>query len=72
LQAKTKRQRKASCKYRLDKFEKYQVVSRLAVVIKQHFPLLFEQFAALADNRTRPRYSVKELIVSGVLIFLFK
>jgi hypothetical protein len=44
----------------------------LAVVIKQHFPILFEQFAALPDNRSRPQYQVKELIVSGVLMFLFK
>ena len=45
----------------------------LAVVIKQRFPDLFERFENLPDiGRKRPQYSVKELIVSALLMFLFK
>ena len=44
----------------------------MAVVTKRHFPVLFEQFASLPDNRKRPQYEVKELVVSGILMFLFK
>lgn len=48
------------------------MVSLLAVIIARRFPDFYRKIAMLPDYRKRPRYSVKELIVSGLLIFLFK
>jgi len=56
----------------LQKFEKYQLVCRLAVTIKRHFPDFYQQISELPDYRKRPEYKVRELIVSGLLVFLFK
>ncbi len=56
----------------MQKFEKYQLISRLAIVINHHFPDLYRQLSALGDYRKHPHYQVKELIVSGLLMFLFK
>jgi hypothetical protein len=56
----------------LQKYEKYQLVSRLAYIINHHFPDLYHQILELGDYRKRPYYQVKELIVSGLLMFLFK
>ena len=69
---KTVNQRKASCKHRLNRFEKYKLVNQLAVVIKRRFPDLLHEFSQMPDYRERPVYEVKELIVSGLLMFLFK
>ena len=64
--------RKLSCKYKLQKFEKYQLVCRLAVTINRHFPDFYRQISCLPDYRKYPEYEVKELIVSGMLLFLFR
>jgi hypothetical protein len=56
----------------LQKFEKYQLVCRLAVTINRHFPDLYRRISELPDYRKRPEYEVIELIVSGLLVFLFK
>jgi len=66
------RGRKSSCKYKLEKFEKYQLVCRLAVTIKRHFLDFYSHITELPDSRKRPLYEVQELIVSGLLMFLFK
>ena len=66
------RRRKSSCKYKLEKFEKYQLVCQLAVTIKRHFPDFYSHITELPDYRKRPFYEVQELIVSGLLMFLFK
>ncbi len=71
-QSKKKRKRKSSCKYRLKKHEKYQLICTIFVVIKRQFPDLFLQISKLPDYRKRPQYEVKELIFSGLLMFLFK
>lgn len=56
----------------MDKFQKYQLVSKLAVVINHYFPDFYQKISQLPDYRKRPQYSVKELIVSGLLMFLFQ
>lgn len=56
----------------MQKFEKYQLVCRLAVSIKHHFPDFYRQISELPDYRKRPKYEARELIVSGLLVFLFK
>jgi hypothetical protein len=47
-------------------------VCRLAVTINRHFPDFYRQISELPDYRKRPEYKVRELIVSGMLVFLFK
>lgn len=69
---KTVNQRKSSCRHRLNHFEKYRLVNQLAVVINRRFPGLLDDFSQMPDYRKRPQYEVKELIVSGLLMFLFK
>ncbi len=44
----------------------------MSVVIRHHFPDFYEQLYQLPDYRKRPRYEVKELIISGLLMFLFR
>jgi len=55
-----------------ERFQKYLLISLLAVVINRHLPDFYQQISELPDNRKRPKYAVKELIVSGLLMFLFK
>lgn len=66
------KQRKASCKYRLQKHDKYLLISQLGVVLNRHFPDLYREISEFPDYRKRPQYEVLELIVSGLLMFLFK
>jgi len=68
----TNAQRRAQVRYKLSKFEHYKLVSLLAGVINRYFPHLLESFSQLPDNRKRPRYKVKELLVSGLLMFIFQ
>ena len=56
----------------MQKFEKYRLISTLAVVINHHFPDFYRQISQLPDYRKRPQYEVKELIISGLLLFLFR
>ncbi|MCA1759735.1 MAG: hypothetical protein LC658_08180, partial [Bacteroidales bacterium] len=56
----------------MQKFEKYQLVCQLAVTINRHFPDFYRRISELPDYRKRPEYKVRELIVSGLLVFLFK
>jgi hypothetical protein len=44
----------------------------IAVVIQRHFPDFYQKLSGLPDYRSRPRYQVRELIVSGLLMFLFR
>ncbi len=44
----------------------------MSLVINRRFPDFYEQLSLLPDNRKRPQYEVKELIVSGLLMFLFR
>lgn len=56
----------------MQKHEKYQLVCQLALTVNRHFPDFYHQLSELPEYRTRPQYDVKELIVSGLLMFLFK
>ena len=44
----------------------------LSVVINRHFPELYDDLSSLPDYRSRPQYQVRELVVSGLLMFLFR
>ena len=69
---KFKQKRKARNEYRLRRFEIYHFVSQMSVVIRHHFPDFYKQLSQLPDYRKRPQYQVRELIVSGLLLFLFR
>ena len=71
-QGKKAQSRKSSCKHRLKKFEKYRLTCQLSVTINRHFPDFYRQISRLPDYRKRSKYEVRELIVSGLLLFLFK
>lgn len=55
----------------MQKFQKYQLFSKLAVVINHYFPNFYQQISQLPDYCKRPHYKVKELIISGLLLLLF-
>jgi len=44
----------------------------LSVVISRHFPELYRELSELPDYRSRPHYQVQELIMSGLIMFLFR
>ena len=54
------------------RYEKRQMMLNLWVVINRHYPGLYRQLAELPDYRSRPRYQVRELIMSGLFMFLFR
>ena len=56
----------------MQRHEKYQLVSRLAVTVRHHFPDFYQQISELPDYRSRPQYEVKELVISGLLVFMFR
>jgi len=41
-------------------------------VLHCHFPTLSQQISQLADSRSRKEYRIEELVLGGVLLFLFK
>ena len=56
----------------MQRHEKYQLVSQLAVTVRHHFPDFYQQISELPDYRSRPQYEVKELVISGLLVFMFR
>jgi len=63
---------KLSCRFRLSKQSKYHLVSGFGLVINRRFPELFDLISKLPEFRKRPVYQVNDLIISGLLMFLFK
>lgn len=56
----------------MSKYQKTRLVSLLKITINRKFPEFFNDISILPDFRKRPKYEVKELIFSGLLIFLFR
>jgi len=48
------------------------ITYRIKKVISTKFPQLFDQIEALPDNRKRKEYSIVEIIMSGVFLFILK
>jgi hypothetical protein len=44
----------------------------MMVVIKRQFPDFYKELSVLPDYRSRPHYEVRELVMSGLLMFLFR
>ena len=45
---------------------------RLRKTIDHHFPDLYEKIGAIPECRTQPQYTLLELIMAGIAMFLFK
>ena len=52
--------------------EARNLLFRLQKTIDHHFPDLYERIEAIPDCRHRADYSLLELIMAGVAMFLFK
>ncbi len=69
-QRKQQRQRKA--RQNRERQEKRNLMFRLKKTIDHHFPDLYEKIEAIPECRKRADYSLLELIMAGVAMFLFK
>ena len=69
---KRKKCSKSRCSFRLSKDLKYQLVSSFGLVINRKFPELHNKISELTEFRKRPVYQINDLIISGLLMFLFK
>jgi hypothetical protein len=48
------------------------MVSNFGLVINRKFPELYDKISELSEFRKRPTYQIDDLIISGLLMFLFK
>jgi len=69
-QRKQQRQRKA--RQHRERQEKRNLMFRLKKTIDHHFPDLYEKIDAIPECRKRADYSLLELIMAGIAMFLFK
>ncbi len=42
------------------------------MTFRKKFSEFWQKLSDLPDSRKRPQYSVKELVISGILLFLYK
>jgi hypothetical protein len=64
--------RKRKARQNRERQEKRNLMFRLHVTIDHHFPDLYEKIAAIPECRKQPHYSMLELILAGIAMFLFK
>jgi len=66
------RKKQRACKKRRNRQrqEGRNLMFRLQKTIDHHFPDLYEQIEAIPECRKRPEYSLLELIMAGVVMFL--
>lgn len=69
---KRKKRCKSSYSFRLSSYSKHHFLSSFGLVINRRFPELHNKISQLPEFRKRPRYQINDLIVSGLLMFLFK
>jgi hypothetical protein len=67
-----KKQRERKKRLNRQRQEDRNLMFRLKKTIDHHFPDLYEQIEALPECRKRADYSLLELIMAGVAMFLFK
>ena len=48
------------------------ILYQVKKVLHCHFPTLWQQVSQLADSRFRREYRIEELVLGGVMLFLFK
>ncbi len=75
-QKKRARQRQAyrtrKARQNRERQEKRNLMFRLQQTIDHHFPDLYEKIEAIPECRKQPHYTMLELIVAGIAMFLFK
>ncbi len=52
--------------------EVFKLILQSKVVIQKHFPRLLESLSEMPDERKHPQYTVEELLMGAISIFLFK
>jgi len=67
-----KQQRKRKARHNRERQEKRNLMFRLQKTIDHHFPTLYEKIEAIPECRKQPQYTLLELIMAGVAMFLFK
>lgn len=67
-----KRQQQRKTRQNRERQEKRNLMFRLQKTIDHHFPNLYEKIEAIPECRTRPHYTLLELIMAGAAMFLFK
>ncbi len=67
-----KRQRARKKRHNRQRQEARNLMFRLQKTLDHHFPDLYEKIEAIPDCRKRMDYSLLELIMAGVAMFLFK
>jgi len=69
---KRKKHCKSSCSFRLSNYSKHNLLCSFGLVINRRFPELYNVISKLPEFRKRPIYQIEDLIISGLLMFLFK
>ncbi len=67
-----KKQRERKKRHNRQRQESRNLMFRLNKTIDHHFPDLYEKIEAIPECRKQPDYSLLELIMAGVAMFLFK
>ena len=65
-------QSKESCRSKLKRFEGKQFIFTVFTVLKRHYPNFNDLLKALPDHRKGPTYNVAEIIMAGLMMFVFK
>lgn len=64
--------RRRKARQNRERQEKRNLMFRLHATIDHHFPDLYEKIEAIPECRKQPQYTLLELIVAGMAMFLFK
>ncbi|MCP4051726.1 MAG: hypothetical protein GY739_01465 [Mesoflavibacter sp.] len=65
-------QSKESCRSKLKRLEGKQFIFTVFTVLKRHYPDFNDLLKALPDHRKRSTYNVAEIIMAGLMMFVFK
>jgi hypothetical protein len=64
--------RRRKARQNRERQEKRNLMFRLQATIDHHFPDLYEKIEAIPECRKQPHYTMLELILAGIAMFLFK
>ncbi len=64
--------RRRKARQNRERQEKRNLMFRLHTTIDHHVPDLYEKIEAIPECRKQPHYTMLELIVAGIAMFLFK
>ncbi len=64
--------RRRKARQNRERQEKRNLMFRLQSTIDHHFPDLYDKIEAIPECRKQPHYTILELIMAGIAMFLFK